>query len=234
MAPEVHSLAEDSVTWPRRGVKVTLFPALAAICHVYHVCCQDARTASLRRLLRPCLEAFGSGHLLCAGNKRLIRNDLVAARRWGIMPAMSQFQKHLFVCTNGPYCTFDGDPDQLFNQLKKLVSAAGLTETVRVNRSGCLNQCGHGPVAVVYPEGVWYTGVSVEDAAEIVSSHLINDCPVQRLVAQLPPGNNKDTGGYPEEIHAFKQIEDELARRRLVARDEIRARLEQAAISTAS
>jgi (2Fe-2S) ferredoxin len=150
------------------------------------------------------------------------------------MPAMSQFQKHLFVCTNGPYCTFDGDPDQLFNQVKKLVSVAGLTETVRVNRSGCLNQCGHGPVVVVYPEGVWYTGVRVADAAEIVSSHLVNDCPVQRLLAQLPPGNNKDTGGYPEEVHAFKQVEDELARRRLVARDEIRARLEQAATSAAS
>jgi hypothetical protein len=53
-------------------------------------------------------------------------------------------------------------------------------------------------------------------------------------LAQLPPGNNKDTGDYPEEVHAFKQVEDELARRRLVARDEIRARLEQAAISAAS
>jgi hypothetical protein len=81
MAPEVHSLAEDSVTWPRRGVKVTLFPALAVICHAQQVCCKDARTACLRGRLPQFLEAFCAGYFCCAGNKRLIRNDLVAARR---------------------------------------------------------------------------------------------------------------------------------------------------------
>ncbi|MFB0914716.1 MAG: (2Fe-2S) ferredoxin domain-containing protein, partial [Burkholderiaceae bacterium] len=55
---------------------------------------------------------------------------------------------------------------------------------VRVNKSGCLDRCAGGPVAVVYPEGVWYTFVDDGDIDEIVESHLIGGQVVGRL--QLP------------------------------------------------
>jgi (2Fe-2S) ferredoxin len=56
---------------------------------------------------------------------------------------------------------------------------------VRVNRAGCLDRCAGGPVAVVYPEAVWYTYVDERDIDEIVDSHLLGGVPVERL--RLPP-----------------------------------------------
>lgn len=52
---------------------------------------------------------------------------------------------------------------------------------VRVNKSGCLDRCAGGPVAVVYPEAVWYTFVDQADIDEIVDSHLVNGRVVDRL-----------------------------------------------------
>lgn len=59
---------------------------------------------------------------------------------------------------------------------------------VRVNKAGCLDRCEEGPVAVVYPEGVWYTYVDREDIDEIVESHLRDGVPVERLMlSSVPP-----------------------------------------------
>jgi len=52
---------------------------------------------------------------------------------------------------------------------------------VRINKSGCLDQCEHGPTVVVYPEAVWYGNVKPEDAAAIVEEHLVGGRPVERL-----------------------------------------------------
>jgi (2Fe-2S) ferredoxin len=54
-----------------------------------------------------------------------------------------------------------------------------------VNKAGCLDRCAGGPVAVVYPEAVWYHYVDQEDIDEIVESHLMRGEIVERLV--LPP-----------------------------------------------
>ena len=56
---------------------------------------------------------------------------------------------------------------------------------VRVNKAGCLDRCAGGPVAVVYPEAVWYTYVDQQDIDEIVQVHLKGGQVVDRLV--LPP-----------------------------------------------
>jgi len=53
---------------------------------------------------------------------------------------------------------------------------------VCVNKAGCLDRCAGGPVAVVYPEAVWYTFVDQQDIDEIVESHLKNGRIVERLV----------------------------------------------------
>ncbi len=65
--------------------------------------------------------------------------------------------------------------------LKDGAKAAGLKGKVRVNRAGCLDHCEHGPVVVVYPEAVWYHVPTVEDAEEILNSHLVGGKPVDRL-----------------------------------------------------
>ena len=66
-------------------------------------------------------------------------------------------------------------------QLQQLSKAAGLGGKVRINKAGCLDQCEHGPMMVVYPEAVWYGNVRPEDAAAIVEEHLVGGRPVERL-----------------------------------------------------
>ena len=100
---------------------------------------------------------------------------------------MPAFERHVFVCHNTrpadaprPSCTADGK-SELHTQLQQLAKAAGLAGRVRINKSGCLDQCEHGPMVVVYPEAVWYGNVKPEDAAEIVAEHLVAGRPVERL-----------------------------------------------------
>ena len=52
---------------------------------------------------------------------------------------------------------------------------------VAVTNSGCIGPCGSGPNVLVYPEGVFYGGVTKEDVSEIYDSHLLGDAPVTRL-----------------------------------------------------
>ena len=69
---------------------------------------------------------------------------------------------------------------------KEEVAKRGLKGTVRANTAGCLNACAMGPSVVVYPDGVWYTVKTAEDAIEIVERHLIHGEIVERL---RMPGN---------------------------------------------
>jgi (2Fe-2S) ferredoxin len=100
---------------------------------------------------------------------------------------LAPFERHLFVCHNvrpegapRPSCTNDGK-SELLPQLQQFAKAAGLAGRIRVNKAGCLDQCEHGPVVVVYPEAVWYGKVTPEDAEEIVTEHLVGGRPVERL-----------------------------------------------------
>ncbi|MBQ0932751.1 (2Fe-2S) ferredoxin domain-containing protein [Ideonella sp. 4Y16] len=104
---------------------------------------------------------------------------------------MSYYKHHLFFCLNqrepGQDCCANQGAQAAFDHCKQAVKAAGLAGPggVRVNKAGCLDRCAGGPVAVVYPEAVWYTFVDNADIDEIVESHLKNGRPVERL--QLPP-----------------------------------------------
>ena len=94
---------------------------------------------------------------------------------------MELYKKHVFVCTTGKTCPLDGS-EQVCAALREKIVERGLKGVIRINKSGCLDQCGNGPMVVVYPEQVWYAHVRPEDAAEIVESHLIGDKPVERLL----------------------------------------------------
>ena len=104
---------------------------------------------------------------------------------------MSYYQRHIFFClnqrTNGEGSCGDHDPQANFDHCKSRVKSAGLAGPggVRVNKAGCLDRCAGGPVAVVYPDAVWYTFVDKSDIDEIVDKHLKHGEVVERLV--LPP-----------------------------------------------
>lgn len=57
-------------------------------------------------------------------------------------------------------------------ELKRAIKDEGLRESVMVTKVKCLDQCGRGPVMVVYPEGVWYGGVDERKVHAIVCAHL--------------------------------------------------------------
>ena len=107
------------------------------------------------------------------------------------MSAPSYYKHHIFFCLNkrdnGESCCADHDADAAFARCKSQVKAQGLAGPgkVRVNKAGCLDRCSAGPVAVVYPEGVWYTYVDEKDIDEIVESHLRGGKVVERLLT--PP-----------------------------------------------
>lgn len=101
---------------------------------------------------------------------------------------MSYFDKHLFICTNkrdddSQCCNSHGQTEELFQYAKVKVHEMGLSGKgkIRVNKAGCLHRCEEGPVAVVYPEGVWYTFIDQEDIDEIIDAHLVNNQIVDRL-----------------------------------------------------
>ena len=104
------------------------------------------------------------------------------------MPA--PYERHLFVCTSGKTCPTQGS-EAVHAALKEACFAAGLDASVRVNKSGCFAQCGHGPMIAVYPEGRWYAAVRAEDVADLVESELKGRKPVERLLYRpARPGKN--------------------------------------------
>ncbi|TGK12546.1 (2Fe-2S) ferredoxin domain-containing protein [Leptospira fluminis] len=81
------------------------------------------------------------------------------------------YKKHVFVCDNireegeRPSCGRAGSP-LLLAYMKKRLKELGLKDRIRIQRSGCLDRCELGPVQVSYPEGIWFS-IKTEEDAEI-------------------------------------------------------------------
>jgi (2Fe-2S) ferredoxin len=103
------------------------------------------------------------------------------------------FERHLFVCLNR---RADGHPkgccaskgsEEIHAALKVAAYEKGLKGRVRVNKAGCLDACEDGISAVVYPEGIWYRGITLADVPEIVERTLVKGEVVERLLSPGPP-----------------------------------------------
>ncbi|GAB3317373.1 ferredoxin [Haloplanus rallus] len=90
-------------------------------------------------------------------------------------------EKHVAVCTNQT-CAESGSA-AVIEGLRQGVRDAEDCDA-RITRTSCLGQCGDGPMVAVYPDGVWYGGVTADDTDRIVSSHLDRDRIVSELVHQ--------------------------------------------------
>jgi (2Fe-2S) ferredoxin len=106
-------------------------------------------------------------------------------------PSRSYYERHIFFCLNerknGEACCAQFNAQEAFDHCKARVKDAGLAGVgkVRVNKAGCLDRCAAGPVAVVYPEAVWYSYLDLKDIDDIVESHLRDGKVVERLLT--PP-----------------------------------------------
>ncbi|TCT15470.1 (2Fe-2S) ferredoxin [Natranaerovirga pectinivora] len=95
---------------------------------------------------------------------------------------------HVFVCTscriNGQqsgYC-YSKDSVDIVQKFVEGIEEYELSGDVMVTNTGCFGICDKGPVVVVYPEGVWYGNVSIDDVEEIIESHFEAGNPVERLI----------------------------------------------------
>src|SRR5262245_59039705 len=101
---------------------------------------------------------------------------------------MPAFTHHIFVCCNtrepghARGCCDPTRSQAIRNALKAELKRRGLSDRVRANMAGCLDQCEHGPNLVIYPQGIWYGGVRVEDVGRIIDETIENGVILQDLV----------------------------------------------------
>ena len=104
-------------------------------------------------------------------------------------------RSHVLIC-GGTGCTSSGSP-ALREALAKELEANGLSEEIKVVQTGCFGLCALGPIMIVYPEGTFYSRVTIDDIPEIVGEHLLKGRIVDRLVY-----NEQAHGSENEDVEA--------------------------------
>ena len=110
---------------------------------------------------------------------------------------MQPFRYHVFVCDQRkpeglPCCAARGSA-AVIEALRRELATQDLLDAVQVTTCGSLGLCERGPNLVVYPDGIWYSGVGAADVPEIVREHFQNGRPVERLL-------NRDGAAVKREI----------------------------------
>jgi len=110
---------------------------------------------------------------------------------------LAGYKKHVFVCqhkreaaTDKKACGSSTSPE-IRRILKQEIVSKGLNKEIRINTSGCLGHCNHGPVMVIYPEGIWYEKVQPADLEEILNKSILDDKIIERL--RLKRDDNEKT-----------------------------------------
>jgi len=110
-------------------------------------------------------------------------------------------RRHIFLCTGGDCAPpkFQAEAWSFLKSRLKELGLVGVEGGVYRTKADCLRVCMQGPIAVVYPEGVWYRKATAKNLERIIQEHLIGGEPVEDLViarneleADAPGGESAD------------------------------------------
>jgi (2Fe-2S) ferredoxin len=101
---------------------------------------------------------------------------------------MAAFTHHLFICCNrrepghSRGCCDPEGGEKLREAFKQELKKRKLGPLVRANKAGCLDQCERGPTLVIYPQGIWYGGVTLADVPRIVDETILAGRVIEELL----------------------------------------------------
>jgi (2Fe-2S) ferredoxin len=113
---------------------------------------------------------------------------------------MAAYHSHVFICENrrdpgharGSCAPAPDAENSLRSAFKTALKQSGLARTTRANSAGCLDQCEHGPVVVIDPQGIWYGRVQIEDVPRIVQQTIVQGDVLPDLLIDDDCLNNPD------------------------------------------
>ena len=141
-----------------------------------------------------------------ADRDRALAAQRAVAARLGVGRA----DRHLFLCAEqrNPKCASFAETSAVWAYAKRRLVELGLEGSVHAREDAtvpcvhrnwvdCLRVCTGGPIAVVYPEGVWYGGVTTDVLERVIQDHLVAGKPVdEHVIARAPlRGAGNDAAG---------------------------------------